>query len=126
MAYCPFTYRLLQVGFGSSGADIIGKNMSSGDGDLNIMLPGLLCEAVFGFCDVRNFTGITVLLEEDIMLFINTVGRIVQACVAEWRGFSNKNLGDAFLVVWKTPTENVTESARAESDISSRQVQKTC
>lgn len=31
---------LLQVGFGEAGAEIIGKNMSSGDGELNIMMPG--------------------------------------------------------------------------------------
>jgi len=39
---------LLQVGFGEAGAQIIGKNMSSQDGELNILIPGRKIFAIFG------------------------------------------------------------------------------
>lgn len=38
---------LLQYGFGEGGARIIGNNMSSGDGELNIMMPGGQVECIF-------------------------------------------------------------------------------
>lgn len=47
---------LLSVGFGEAGAEIISDNIKSG-GDLNPMIPGRRTTAVFGFCDIRNFTG---------------------------------------------------------------------
>ena len=45
-----------QVGFGEAGAEVIADNIKSG-GDLNPMVPGRRVMAVFGFCDIRQFTG---------------------------------------------------------------------
>ncbi|CAD7955057.1 unnamed protein product [Amoebophrya sp. A120] len=97
---------LLQVGFGEAGAQIIGKNMSSGDGELNIMMPGSKVESIFGFVDIRQFTDTTECLEEDVMVFVNSIGYIVHKCVHRWSGVANKNIGDAFLVLWKIPDRN--------------------
>ena len=58
---------LLQVGFGEAGAQIIGKNMSSGDGELNIMMPGSKVQSIFGFVDIRQFTDTTECLEEEVL-----------------------------------------------------------
>ena len=44
--------RLLQIGFGSAGAEIIANNLSDG-GELNPMVPGSKVDAIFGFCDIR-------------------------------------------------------------------------
>lgn len=52
---------LLALGFGEAGSAIIAQNMSSG-GDLNPMLPGIKIHAIFGFCDIRNFTDSTEVL----------------------------------------------------------------
>jgi len=30
--------------------------------------------AIFGFCDIKQFTEVTELLQEDIMLFVNKIG----------------------------------------------------
>jgi hypothetical protein len=43
---------LLQVGFGEAGAEIIARNMASGD-ELDPMVKGKKMYAVFGFCDIR-------------------------------------------------------------------------
>lgn len=67
---------LLAVGFGDAGAEVIANNIRSG-GDLNPMIPGNKVMAVFGFCDIRNFTDTTEVLQEDIMEFVNTIADIV-------------------------------------------------
>ena len=53
---------LMAVGFGDAGAEIIADNMRSG-GDLNPMVPGRKVMAIFGFCDVRQFTDTTEILQ---------------------------------------------------------------
>jgi class 3 adenylate cyclase len=93
---------LLSVGFGEAGAEIIANNMKS-TGGINPMLPGKKVAAIFGFCDIRNFTSATEVLQEDIMEFVNCIASIVHAEVSFHGGAANKNIGDAFLVVWKLP-----------------------
>lgn len=35
------------------------------------------------------------------MVFVNTIGEIVHSMVDRYQGAANKNIGDAFLLVWK-------------------------
>ena len=46
---------LLSLVFGSAGAEIIGSNIMK-EGDMNPMIGGKKKCAIFGFCDIRNFT----------------------------------------------------------------------
>ncbi len=57
--------------------------------------------AIFGFCDIRNFTDCTEILKEEVLAFVNTIADIVHNEVAASLGSANKNIGDAFLLVWK-------------------------
>ena len=57
---------LIQVGFGTCGKDVIGNNMSCGDGELAIMTPGQIVDAVLGYVDLRGFQDITVCLQEHV------------------------------------------------------------
>jgi len=91
---------LLALGFGDAGAEIISENMKNG-GDLDPMVPGKKMVAIFGFCDIRQFTDTTEVLQEGIMEYVNTIGKIVHQEVALHAGSANKNIGDAFLLVWK-------------------------
>ncbi len=93
---------LMALGFGDAGAEIIAENMRNG-GALNPMVPGKKMCAIFGFCDIRNFTDATEVLQEDVMEFVNSIARIVHGEVARRKGAANKNIGDAFLLVWKFP-----------------------
>lgn len=93
---------LLALGFGEAGSEIVAKNMKeSGEGEINPMIEGKKVMAVYGFCDIRNFTDTTEELEEDVMIFVNRIGEIVHEIVNENCGSANKNIGDAFLLVWK-------------------------
>lgn len=93
---------LLAVGFGDAGAEIIAENIKN-EGDINPMVPGRKTVAVFGFCDIRRFTDATEVLQEEVMEFVNSIARIVHTSVAIHGGAANKNIGDAFLLVWKLP-----------------------
>ena len=97
---------LLALGFGEAGSEIIAKNMARG-GDVNPMLPGHKEVAIFGFCDIRNFTDATEVLQEGVMLFVNEIGEIVHSIVDRYSGAANKNIGDAFLLVWKLEKQDL-------------------
>lgn len=97
------TASLLAIGLGEAGSDIIVKNIADeGDSnDINPLLPGSKIFAIFGFCDIRNFTDTTEILQEDVMIFVNEVAEIVHDITTLYLGAPNKNIGDAFLIVWK-------------------------
>eukprot|EP00931_Biecheleriopsis_adriatica_P055292 TRINITY_DN32647_c0_g1_i2.p1 TRINITY_DN32647_c0_g1~~TRINITY_DN32647_c0_g1_i2.p1 ORF type:complete len:991 (-),score=185.92 TRINITY_DN32647_c0_g1_i2:95-2998(-) len=93
---------LLALGFGEAGAEIIGQNMRGGDSSaLNAMIPGRRVEAIFGFCDIRNFTDATEVLQDQVMVFVNRIAGVIHSCVNEFFGNPNKNIGDAFLLAWR-------------------------
>ena len=92
---------LLRVAFGRAGSEIISKNMDIDVGGIDPMIPGKRVKAIFGFCDIRRFTDVTEVLQEDVMLFVNQVAHIVHQCVVDAKGDPNKNIGDAFLIVWR-------------------------
>ena len=92
----------MALGFGEAGSEIIAKNMAK-DGDINPTIPGKKKTAIFGFCDIRRFTDATEVLQEEVMVFVNKIARVVHKTVDKFGGSANKNIGDAFLLVWKIP-----------------------
>ena len=52
---------LLAQGFGEAGTKIIADNMSK-TGIVDPMIPGNKIVAIFGFCDIRDFTKLTSVL----------------------------------------------------------------
>ncbi|CAD2107551.1 adenylyl cyclase alpha, putative [Plasmodium vinckei petteri] len=91
---------LMLLGFGEAGAKIISKNINDQE-RINLLINGEIVYSVFSFCDIRNFTEITEILKEKIMIFINLVAEIIHECCDFYDGSINKNIGDAFLLVWK-------------------------
>ena len=98
---------LLALGFGEAGSEIIAANMQRGSGDVDPMIPGKKSLCIFGFCDIRNFTDATEILQKDVMVFVNEIAHVVHKIVDNFSGNANKNIGDAFLLVWKFPEEFV-------------------
>lgn len=92
--------RLLQVGFGAAGTEIIAKNMG-GAGELDVMIPGKKITSIFGFGIIEHFTETCSLLEEDVITYINTIAEIVHGDAKVFHGAANKNIGSAFLLAWK-------------------------
>jgi len=92
---------LLRVAMGEAGLGIILSNLNSEDDDFNPMIPGKKIQACFGFCDIRRFTDTTECLQEEVMVFVNNIADIVHEAAVRTNGAPNKNIGDAFLCVWK-------------------------
>jgi len=68
---------------------------------LNLLTAGTKIQAIFGFCDIRNFTDTTECLQAEVMLFVNRIASILHELVSQCKGAANKNIGDAFLLTWK-------------------------
>mmetsp|Transcript_39193 Transcript_39193/g.78489 ORF Transcript_39193/g.78489 Transcript_39193/m.78489 type:complete len:354 (-) Transcript_39193:165-1226(-) len=94
---------LLQQAYGAAGAKLIRRTLAnSGKGnEVSVNSRGKIVRAFFGFCDIRNFTDLTEVLQSDVMKVVNTVAQYVHKAVTDSSGFPNKNIGDAFLLVWK-------------------------
>lgn len=74
---------LLALGFGEAGARIIADNMKNSEatGDVDPMIPGKKVVCIFGFCDIRQFTDTTEVLQEDVMIFVNEIAELVHGIV---------------------------------------------
>lgn len=94
---------LLAVGLGDAGSELIYNYLKNEKDILNIASE---MEAIFGFCDIRNFTDATEVLQEEVMIFVNTIAEIVHTLADLSLGAANKNVGDAFLVVWRIRPED--------------------
>lgn len=49
------------------------------------------------------------------MLFVNEIGEIVHGLVDQFSGAANKNIGDAFLLVWKFHEDEVERDVLADT-----------
>jgi hypothetical protein len=70
-------------------------------------------------CDI-----VTQKLGKGVLLFVNTIAEIVHSQVHNWGGQCNKNLGNAFVLVWRIGDEKTLIAANSAS-ILSRAQQKT-
>ncbi len=61
----------------------------------------LQVDAIFGFCDIRQFTDVTECLQEEVMVFVNQIGKIVHSAVHRLDGAANKNIG---VCAWRVAT----------------------
>ena len=95
------------MGFGEAGAGIISANLSSKDSStaINPLLPGVRIYAIFGFCDIHHFEDINQKLSNEVLVFVNRIAEIVHDSVHTWSGQCNKNLGNAFVIVWRIGDE---------------------
>jgi class 3 adenylate cyclase len=115
---------LLAVGFGEAGSEIIAKNIEN-HGEVNAVLSGKKIVAIFGFCDIRNFTDATEVLQTKVMNFVNEIAAIVHGVVNRCACNANKNIGDAFLLVWKfKEKETIISEVDGETSISLRKISK--
>ena len=60
---------------------------------------------MLGFCDIHHFEYCTQQLGNDVLTFTNAIAEIVHSNVHSWRGACNKNLGNAFVLLWRIGDE---------------------
>ena len=94
---------------GVAGADIISTNLASREGALaevfNPTVPGKSVYALFAFAAINGFDHALKCLGGDVMILINDVASVLHDEVYRWgfgdSGQCNKNLGAAFLMVFR-------------------------
>mmetsp|Transcript_28327 Transcript_28327/g.28118 ORF Transcript_28327/g.28118 Transcript_28327/m.28118 type:complete len:147 (-) Transcript_28327:521-961(-) len=87
---------LLKRGFGELGAETISENLKIEDEDKKQM-PGKTQFAIFLSVKISEFDYITDVLQEEIIVFLNKIVRILHETVKKWDGVANKNFGDKYL-----------------------------
>mmetsp|Transcript_3914 Transcript_3914/g.4526 ORF Transcript_3914/g.4526 Transcript_3914/m.4526 type:complete len:705 (+) Transcript_3914:283-2397(+) len=100
---------LLRKCWGVAGADIISTNLATQEGALtevfNPTVPGKSVYALFGFAAINAFDYTLRQLGGDVMILINDVATVLHGEVFRWAfgesGQCNKNLGAAFLMVFR-------------------------
>jgi hypothetical protein len=123
-----------------AGADIISTNLASREGALaevfNPTVPGKSVYALFAFAAINGFDHALKCLGGDVMILINDVAAVLHGEVFRWgfgdSGQCNKNLGAAFLMVFriglvKEVVEKLEEAAKvlfANSESKKLQVKK--
>lgn len=103
------------MSFGQIGAVIIRDNVSSGDGSLEIMIPGHRINVIFMVCKINQFVDIIDTLTEQSTVFINKIVKILHLCADRWSGSANKNEGEKFLLTWKLPEIEEHEGEKNET-----------
>jgi hypothetical protein len=99
--------KLLMLCYGEAGATIVSKMIQSDSAFLDFSEErGNKVKAIFGFCDIRNFTEATEVFQESVISLVNQVASIVHSNTIRHGGQPNKNIGDAFLLVWKLSKSN--------------------
>jgi class 3 adenylate cyclase len=91
---------LMAIGYGEAGGEII-KNNITFNHELNPMIKGKKMVGIFGFCIIKDFDLINHALQEKTFILVNLIAEIVHSTVDLHKGAANKNIGEAFLVVWK-------------------------
>ncbi|KAL3904269.1 MAG: hypothetical protein SGILL_010134 [Bacillariaceae sp.] len=100
---------LLRKCWGVAGADIISTNLASREGELaevfNPTVPGKSVYALFAFAAINGFDHALKCLAGDVMILINDVAQVLHGEVFRWgfgdSGQCNKNLGNAFFMVFR-------------------------
>lgn len=99
---------LLAICFGEAGGDIIKQNLEKGK-DFNPMIEGKKKNAIFGFCDIRQFPLVNDALQERTIIFVNQISEIVHSSIDRFSGATNKNIGDSYLSAWRFIKTNENE-----------------
>ena len=94
---------LLQMSFGQLGAIIISETVTSGDGSLEIMIPGAKINAIFMICKINQFIDYSEVLKTNLTDFLNKITSVVHECAFRWDGWANQNEGDRYVITWKLP-----------------------
>jgi hypothetical protein len=91
--------KLVQMGFGNVGAEIVAHNLA--DGEFDPVQPGKRMYGLYGTCNISRFIDTTDCLQEDVTVFINILGGMIHGAVNQCGGLVSQNLGDSFLLIWK-------------------------
>jgi len=94
--------------------------VSSGDGSLEIMIPGHRLNVIFSVVKIQNFIVVQENLQEESLLFFNQIINILHQCAQKWDGWANKTEGERFILTWKLPEIDESDNEKNEQLLEER------
>ena len=94
--------------------------MNSGDGSLEIMIPGHKLNVIFCVVKLKHYIVISDLLQTDNIQFLNHIMIILHACAEKWEGWANKSEGQRYVLTWKLPTIDDADNEKNEQLLEDR------
>lgn len=86
-----------------------------------MLIPGRKVNMIFSFCQIRQFSETTELLQEEIIVFVNTIVEIIHKVGQQWEGVPTNNSGDRYVITWRLPTmedaKKAIEAAEKEDQV---------
>jgi hypothetical protein len=111
---------LLQMAYGRLGAVIIKENVSAGDGQPEIMIPGRRINVIFMSIKINDFVDLADILKENINQLMNKIIYIVHTTADKWQGSPNKTDNDRLLITWKLPEIEEGDNEKNEQRLEQR------
>jgi len=85
---------------------------------MDLSLPGKKVEIVYSICRIRQFTDITECLQDEIIVFVNKIVKIIHLCTQQWDGKPTKNYGERYMITWQLPSyDNAIENSAVGVDV---------
>ena len=105
---------LLQLVFGSAGANIIANNIK---GDyLEVQVPGKKIYGIFSFITLNSYSDIVLNLEQQASTLTNDLSELIHSLCVLFGGEINKNIGNSWLLVWKLEAADKQEKEKAKQE----------
>ncbi len=106
---------LLAMGLGENGSNILSRSLRNNlDQELNPMIEGRNTVAIYSYCEIQHFSEIFKVFKEDILIFVNDLAEIVHEISDENFGLPDKNLGEAFSLIWNIEEEFLKENQQSK------------
>jgi hypothetical protein len=108
------------MAYGRLGAVIIKENVSAGDGQPEIMIPGRRINVIFMSIKINDFVDLADILKENINQLMNKIIYIVHTTADKWQGSPNKTDNDRLLITWKLPEIEEGDNEKNEQRLEQR------
>lgn len=80
------------------------STLTNNEDFMDLMVPGQKMHMIFSVCRIRQFTETTESLQDEIIVFVNKIVKIIHEVAKRWDGQPAKNYGEKYLLIWKLPT----------------------
>jgi len=90
---------LMTVGLGHVGAEMLLRGVHSIE-DFDILKQGHKRLGIFGYCGIRNFSEMTLYLDENVISFVNVLASIIHGKAIKYKGSPGQMFRESFSVVW--------------------------
>ena len=108
------------MAYGRLGAVIIKENVSAGDGQPEIMIPGRRINVIFMSIKINDFVDLADILKENINQLMNKIIYIVHTTADKGQGSPNKTDNDRLLITWKLPEIEEGDNEKNEQRLEQR------